>query len=434
MTPIAQLLDSAPDLINDFSPTVFELGGNTMATATVQTATVMPLTPRSYTAPTTPIVVPLKLAWFGEQGTGKTTSAALLAAALSKEHHGGAPVWVTDPELGWKFPKRRIFAPEKIELVQRTTPTFKAMMDDIRAAERAGACVWAVELGAIWKELLKTVQARCGTRWGQELVKMWDDYINLFKNSNMHCMAMGRVSDITDDVQDEQGNIQRIKVAEAMKAGGRNNFGYEPDLVIRMSLEIKPRRKGGVVFEAEGRMNHRAHILKDRTWELNGDHFSWSDRREYKAGDYRYVWRDLRPHYLEVQATSNVKLDTAATSDSLIANTGNSEYYEKQQRKDVLRAELKATIEALWGGSTQAAKDIRRKINEQVFGWKSNEAVDAQNLDKIERGVRIMQAFEKRCKADDKIMGSSDENILANLDIDIAEFDQGKAEDLDLPF
>src|SRR6185312_8424997 len=30
-------------------------------------------------------IVPLKIAWFGEQGTGKTTSAALLAAALSKE-------------------------------------------------------------------------------------------------------------------------------------------------------------------------------------------------------------------------------------------------------------------------------------------------------------------------------------------------------------
>jgi hypothetical protein len=89
-------------------------------------------------------VVPIKVGFFGGQGAGKTTSAAMLALALSKELHKGAPVWVTDTEPGWQF-LRPMFAAEGVQLEQRTVPTFKAMLADIREAERAGACVYAVD-------------------------------------------------------------------------------------------------------------------------------------------------------------------------------------------------------------------------------------------------------------------------------------------------
>ena len=341
------------------------------------------------TIPQTSQVVPIKVAWFGEQGTGKTTSAALTAAALSKEIHGGAPVWVTDPELGWKFAKRRIFDVEKIELVQRTTPTFKAMMDDIRAAERSGACVWAVELGKIWMELLKTVQSRCGDRWGQELVKMWNDYIAMFLNSNMHCMGLGRVSDVTDEVLNDDGRIQRVKVAEAMKAGGRNNFGYEPDLVIRMSLEIKPRRRNGQVHEAEGRMNHRAYILKDRTWELNGKMFTWSDRSGYKAGDYRYVWQSLRPHFLEVQATSNVKLDMLANSDDMISRDGQSSFTQRRQQQEIWTEEIKNSLSCVWSAATGKDATVKIEVINALFGTHSWTAVEKMDPEILKEGASV---------------------------------------------
>jgi cellulose biosynthesis protein BcsQ len=39
--------------------------------------------------------VAIKAGFFGGQGAGKTTSAAMLGLALAKELHGSAPVWVT---------------------------------------------------------------------------------------------------------------------------------------------------------------------------------------------------------------------------------------------------------------------------------------------------------------------------------------------------
>jgi hypothetical protein len=52
----------------------------------------------------------------------------------------------------------------------------------------------------------------------------------------------------------------------------------------------------------------------------------------------------------------------------------------------------------------------------------------------IERGVRILQAFERRCNKDEKMLGAGDLEILAQLDIDIREFDEGRAAEQELPF
>jgi hypothetical protein len=376
-------------------------------------------------------IIPTKLAIFGEQGTGKTTTACLYAAALSKELYGGAPVWGTDPELGMQFPRRTIFLPEKIEFVQRTVPTFKAMIGDLRDAERAGACVWIVELQKIWIELLKTVRAKSGSNWGNELNAMWTDYVAHFLNSKMHCIALGRVGDVTDDVIGDDGKIERIKTGEKMKAGGSNNFGYEPHLVLRMKLELKQRKKKQADDKHEGRMNHVAYVLKDRTWELNGKEFRWSDKDGYKPGGYSAVWQSLRPHFKAVQETMGfVTLDTTATSEALIDGNGNGEYYQQRQRKEAISAEIKACFDLSFGGRAKEDLQVRLAVSELIFGVKSKEAADALPLEKLERGLRILHIYEKYPvhKLDSK------EEILVQVTEAIQEYDRGEAEADDLPF
>lgn len=376
-------------------------------------------------------VIPTKLAIFGEQGTGKTATACLYAAALSKELHNGAPVWGTDPELGMQFPKRTIFLPEKIEFVQRTVPTFKGMLTDMRDAERAGACVWIVELQKIWIELLKTVRAKSGNNWGNELNAMWTDYVAQFLNSKMHCIALGRVGDVTDDLVDDKGDITKVKTGEKMKAGGSNNFGYEPHLVLRMKLEQKPKRKGGeVAGEGNGRMNHVAYVLKDRTWALNGKEFRWSDKVGYKPGGYSAVWQSLKPHFIAVQETMGiVQLDTLATSEDMIGEDGNGEFYARRQRKEAISAEIKACLDLSFGGRSAEDVKIRLAISDLIWGVKSREAADSLPLEKLERGLHILQAYEK---LPERNMHSA-ESILIQITDCIKRFDTDGG-DPDLPF
>jgi hypothetical protein len=376
-------------------------------------------------------VIPTKLAIFGEQGTGKTTTACLYAAAISKEFYGGAPVWGTDPELGMQFPKRTIFTPEKIDFQIRTVPTFQGMMTDLRDAERAGACVWMVELQKVWIELLKTVRKKSPNNWGNELNAMWTDYVAHFLNSKMHCIALGRVGDVTDDVIDDKGVITKVKVAEKMKAGGSNNFGYEPHLVLRMKIEIKPRRKAGQLIENGGRMNHVAYVLKDRTWALNGAEFKFSDKVGYKPGGYAQVWQALRPHFAAVQETMGfVTLDTTATSEAMISEEGNSEFFQMRQRREATSAEIKGCMDLFFGGQGKEEKQVRLAVNDLIFGVKSKEAADALPFEKLERGLRILHAYEK---VPNKVLDNR-EAVIAQIGECIAEYDRGESEEWDIPF
>lgn len=381
--------------------------------------------------PAPAITIPTKLAIFGEQGTGKTTTACLYAAALSKEFYSGAPVWGTDPELGMQFPKRTIFTPEKIEFTQRTVPTFQAMLQDMRDAERAGACVWIVELQKIWIELLKTVRKKSASNWGNELNALWTEYVAHFLNSKMHCIALGRVGDVTDDVIDDRGEITKVKTGEKMKAGGSNNFGYEPHLVLRMKLEQKPRRKNGQVQEAEGRMNHIAYVLKDRTWALNGKEFRWSDKVGYKPGGYSAVWQSLKPHFVAVQETMGfVQLDTLATSEAMIDEDGRGEFYRERERKSAISAEIKACLDLHFAGRGKEDVQVRIAVSELIFGVKSREAAEALPLETLERGLRILHAYEKLSTRD----LTSAATILKQISDCIREYESGQSEEWEVPF
>lgn len=381
---------------------------------------------------TIPQIIPVKFGLMGEQGTGKTTTAGLIAAALSVLHHNRAPIHVTDAELGWQFLEPVIFRKEKIQLVQRTVPTFAAMLQDIERAEKEGACVWAVELGKIWIEIVRTLQKKDPIGWGMSLRSMWDDFVARFLNSKMHCLVLGRIQDVVEDVVTERGDVRSIKVGEGMKAGGqKNNFGYEPHLVMRMQLEQKPRVRKGKTFEDEGRMVHVGRILKDRTWAVNGKVFRWPDRDGYKAGDFKYVWKDVVPHFAAVQdSLTRLTLDTLANSAGIIEVDGNGEFYRERMRKDAISAEIKACLDLYFAGRGKEEVQIRLAVTDLIFGVKSKEAADSLPLAQLERGLRILHAYEKFPQHD---LNSRD-SVLIQITEAIREYDNGQSEEWEVPF
>jgi len=384
-----------------------------------------------------PVVkVPIKVGIFGGAGSGKTTSAALLAAALSKEIYGGAPIMVTDTEPGWHFLKRRVLSVEGVELIQRTVPTFRAMLDDIREAEKLGCAVYAVDsLTVIWQELMESFKKKNGgdipiNVWG-DLKFLWAEYTSRFLNSPMCCIALGRLANDMSEIEDEKkpGRTKLIKTGTKFKAGGGESFGYEPHLLLELSLEKKAKRKAGVELEGEGRMVHRVDVLKDRTWALNGKVIRWSDKPGYVKGGYRQVWESLKPHYEEVQATMALVMIGKGSSEGMISDDGNSEYYERRQRRDCMAAEIKASLDLFWGGQAREEKQVRIAVNDLLFGVKSREAADALPLEKLERGLRILHGYEKRVDRD----MTSAATVLTQIAENIREYDTGTSEEWDLP-
>jgi AAA domain len=362
-------------------------------------------------------IVPLKIGEFGGQGSGKSTTAALVAAALSKEVHSGAPVWVTDTEPAWQFIKPRIFLPEKIELVQRKIPTFQAMLHDIRDAERAGACVYIVDqLTTMWQEIMQSFKAKNGgyipiNVWG-DVRQTWNEYVIAFRNSPMHCIAIGRLGNVMDEIQDEDkpGKTTLVKTGTTFKAGGSESFGYEPDLLFELSLERKARVRAGSKMEGEGRMIHRADVLKDRTWALNGRIFRWGDKPRYEPGGYRAVWADLKPHFDYVQQTvEQVKLEEGSSVE-VIGEDGRGEYYRQQRLKQSCLEDWDATMELLFPGSAALMKRNRAIVGETITGVRSRTKFEQFRVSELEHCVKVLFALEKRMKTDTP----SDERALTN--------------------
>ena len=391
-------------------------------------------------APQTKQIIPIKVGWFGPQGAGKTTSAALLALALSREVYGGAPVYVTDTEPGWQF-LMHLFQIEGVELIQRTEPTFQAMCENLREAETIGACVWNVDtLTIIWAELMQSFKEKNRgfipiDKWG-DIREMWNkQYVATFLNTAMCCQALGRIGNVTEEIQDEQNpeKTKLVKVGTRFKAGGGEDFGYEPHLLLEVSLERKARTKAGSKLEGEGRMVHRVDVMKDRTWALNGKVIRWSDKPGYQKGGYRQVWEAIKPHFDAVQRTArHVQIKTGTSSGALIPDSGESTYHRNRRRRDVLVEELDAAMQLLWGGNGQAEKRIRMLVGEAIFGVRSKSALEQLDLWQVERGVKILKAFEQRVKAEG--MPTGEQGILNLLEIDIRDFDEGKAAEQELPF
>jgi len=379
-------------------------------------------------------IVPLKFGIFGGTGTGKSTTAALMALWLSKTYHNSAPVYVTDTEMGWQF-LAPLFEIEGVPLVQKTTPTFKAMCENIVEAERAGACVWIVDsLTLIWQELLKAARGNRSfipiDQWGS-IKATWNEYTTLFLNSRMHCFALGRLQNDMEEIIDEQskddGKTKLVKVGTKFKAGGGESFGYEPHCLLEMSTERKPKRVRGQEREGEGRTIHRADVLKDRTWALNGKLFRWSDKSSYDPGGFSAVAKSLQPHFLAVQRTSKRVSLQPGSSEMLFDSEGNGEFYRLRQRKEQMLGEIKAVLDLYFAGRGREEVQLRIAVNEAIFGVMSKEAIEALSLEKLERGLRILQAFHK-------YPDKTDKNAVEKIALAIHEYDSGEAELQELPF
>jgi hypothetical protein len=385
---------------------------------------------------------PMKFGMYGAQGAGKTVTAALLAAAISAQFHNRAPVYVVDPDMAWQFPKRRIFAVEGIELIQRPYRSFKQMADSFIEAEKLGACCWIVDpLTLVWTELLDTFRGKKSfipiDAWGQ-IRQVWNAYIADFLNSRMNCFALGRLGNDFEEqeeiLNDSQGKptgemkSKLVKIGTKFKAGGGESFGYEPHLLLEMSLERKSKRVRGQEREGEGRMVHRADVLKDRTWMLNGKVLRWSDKSSYERGGFRQVWESIRPHYNEVQEMARVQ-SIPGSSAALVNSNGDSQFYAERERRAALGAEIKGCLDMCFGGQGKEDKQVRLAVRELIFGLKSEEASAQLPTDQLERGLRILHAYEKLAIHD----VTSKDTVLIQMHDCIAEYDRGESEEWETP-
>lgn len=359
-----------------------------------------------------------KVAAFGPGGSGKSLTMTLLAIALSKLFHGGAPIVLQDTEgaSDWLVD---IYAAEGVELFRVKSKAFTDMRTALREAEAMKACAficdsyshpWA-ELQTSLKKKLKVTRLEFNHM--QELQDLWSEWVAQFLNSPLHCLFAGRLAFDWENERDlDTGKMGFHKSGTKMRA--EKDAGYEPHLLLEMEAvrvidEVREAKRGGkrvrtqVEKKAGGHFLHRLHVLKDRARSLNGRMFEFKDINDYKPGDWKTVYEALKPHFdrMNIGGAVNHALDESRSSAALFTSTGDSDYARRVKRVHICLEEIEGTLVKLWQGMDAKSKALKALAVETLFETRSWTAVESKSLEVLESRMRALKRFEDKLEDGD---------------------------------
>lgn len=363
-----------------------------------------------------------KVGLFGGQGSGKTTTSALIALGLSKTFHDGAPVAFMDTENGSDY-LVPIFKTENVRLVVVKSRAFRDMKAMLPEAEELGCCAVLVDSYTHpWQELNATLKTqlrvdRLEFRHMDQLKTMWRSWTDLMLNSPLHVIVSGRLGYVWDREEDENGKKgDLIKLGTKMKS--ESEAGYEPSLLIEMEAIQAEAARTRRTRAKKGSITHYAYVLKDRWRTLNGLTFNWRDLNEYKAGDYQRFFDPFRPHFDKLAiGTAQRAVDPSRSSSALFDSTGQSAYEQRKRRVQIVIEEFDGTIVKLWPEQTAKAKALKQLAIETLFQTRSQTQVESLPLERLDAGLDALKLFEEKVE-DGRSEAISDPKALVALLVD----------------
>jgi hypothetical protein len=361
-----------------------------------------------------------KVGLFGGQGSGKTTTSALIALGLSKTYHKSAPVAFMDTENGSDY-LVPIFEAEGVPLVNFKSRAFKDMLAGIKEAEEAGACAYLVDSYTHpWQELNESLKkklnvSRLEFRHMDQLKSTWRGWTDAMLNSPLHVIVSGRLGYVWDREENENGSKgDLVKLGTKMKS--ESEAGYEPSLLIELEGIQQESARVKKTRAKQGSIVHHAYVLKDRWRTLNGRTFTWKDINDYKVGDYAKVFDVFQPHFGKLAIGGQQRaVDPSRTSGALFDGHGDSAYQQRARRVQIVLEEIEGTLVALWPGQDAKSKEQKRMAVETLFGTRSWTAVSHFALEKLDAGLDAFKLFEEAVKDSHREDALSDTNAATAL-------------------
>lgn len=337
-----------------------------------------------------------KIGIFGPGGSGKSLTATLIALALSKTYHNGAPVVLQDTEgaSDWLIP---VYQAEGVELHRIKSKSFVDMRQALREGEQMGACAFIGDsYSHPWQELQGALKKRLNVKklevhHMQELQDLWQEWVEQFLNSPLHCILAGRLAyEWENDIDSETGKMGFHKAGTKMRS--ERDAGYEPHLLLEMDAVLRQPESGHFL--------HRIHVLKDRSRILNGHTFEFGDINDYRPRGWQSVLDALQPHFanMNIGGSGNHAINSARSSAELFDDRGQSGFQQRARQVQIALEEIEGTLVTLWPGQDAKSKELKRVTVETLFHTRSWTAVESKPLDALEFGLATLRIFELKTK------------------------------------
>jgi KaiC/GvpD/RAD55 family RecA-like ATPase len=317
----------------------------------------------------------LKAGIYGFGGSGKTFTGSHMAVGLAKLSNKTNPkVAFFDTEKGSDF-LVKYFQEQGVQLDVVKSRSFADLCAFMQEAEQGKYDVAMIDsVSHIWRELTDSYQKRMRRTNGllfQDWAKIkgeWQRFTDMFINSKMHTIVLGRAGYEYEFDTDESGKKELNKTGTKMKAEGE--FSYESDILLEME-----RVKDGKNFI------NRCYVLKDRTDTMNGKTIDFPTFDTFKT----------------VIAQLNVSgehkgVDTTRTSEQMFDDPDKSWAKEKEMRDIALEEVKQEFILNDLNGTGQAIVKRRTELLIEAFGTSAWSAIEGMQSKDIRSGIiRIRQ-------------------------------------------
>lgn len=319
----------------------------------------------------------LKAGIMGFQGSGKTYTAAHVAAGLAKLTGKKQPkVAFFDTEKGSDF-FVKYFKDEGVQFDVVKSRAFVDLLATIREVEEGGYDVLIIDsISHVWNELRTSYEQKLRRRNGLQFqdwaaVKAeWGQFTTAFINSKVHIIVLGRAGYEYDyETNEDTQRKELVKTGTKMKAEGE--FGYESDVLLEMEL-VKTGKKA----------INRCYVIKDRTDTMNGKVID-----NPKFEDFRSIvqYLNIGGEHVGVHAERNSR-EMFDSPDYSVS--------ERRKQHDIALEELKNFfIKNDLAGKSVDDQKRRLELLEGAYGGKGAWAyIETLDSETIRDGILAMQA------------------------------------------
>jgi hypothetical protein len=317
----------------------------------------------------------LKLGIYGDAGSGKSYTSALVAIGLSKLLKSEKPIGFVDTETGSDY-LLPMFDREGVKMLRTKTRAFADLLTIIDEVRDVCDVLIIDSVTHFWNELISSYKKQNQIKFitlkhWDPLKQTWKEYTDRFINSPLHIIVAGRSADKWEEVEDPNDGAKELKKV-GTKMRTESQFAYEPSLLVEMEAVQ-------LTIRAGGKMAHRAFVKKDRFDIMDGATFD------------NPTFDSFMPHIAMLNLGGEHKAFEEGR-DSTGMFTRNDIGERKAIQKDIFLEKIQNEIKKLYPGQTK--DDVRAKIDllQELFGtnsWTEIEKFFAN--DKLAEGLNNLQ-------------------------------------------
>jgi KaiC/GvpD/RAD55 family RecA-like ATPase len=323
-----------------------------------------------------------KVALEGDPGTGKSHTAAQLAAGLHRKIKSKKPIAIIDTEKASKF-LIPIFEKDGIEVIVRETQSLADFVTAVKKCEEEGlADILIVDsITHLWMNFQEAYKRKLNRQTFQiqdwmAIKADWNkNFANLIVNSKIHIIATGRISDRMEQEVDEDGRKEFTKTGVKMQA--EKNAAYEFDMLILMERhEIIQRKKREVWRQAV--------VLKGRGNLLDGAVFKNPTYEDFAPAIDAVIKDPVTARFNVAEADAGALIRTEEDKRNWV------------QAKKRWLEEIEGYLVQVKPGQDMASKKFKVDAIEYAFGTRSWTAIEGMSPDALEFGFGKIQEFTQR--------------------------------------